>query len=125
MTLRHGGCPEMTRSIGSVDRIRWLGALVASATLAMLTAFGLHQWQVTPVQGASSSGLPAPAGSSPLDPRIARLASTQPKRSIEAIVQFKADVSPERPRWDVSRSSGHVIGDLHIINALAARMTAA
>jgi hypothetical protein len=34
----------MTRSFGSVDRIRWLAALGASAALALLAAVVLHQW---------------------------------------------------------------------------------
>ncbi|HTX32973.1 MAG TPA: S8 family peptidase [Solirubrobacteraceae bacterium] len=115
----------MTRSIGSVDRIRWMAALLASAVLALVTAIGLHHWQLAPVSIDASAAPAAPAGSSaPLDPRIASLAAGHPQRSIEVIAQFKATVSPERARWDVSRVQGHVFGDLHIINALAVRLTA-
>jgi serine protease AprX len=115
----------MTRSIGRVYRIRWMTALLASAALALVTAVGLHHWQFAPVSAVSSPAPAAPAGSSaPLDPRIASLAASHPQRPIEVIAQFKATVSPERARSDVSRLSGRVIGDLHIINALAVRLTA-
>ena len=115
----------MTGPLESVDRIRWMLALVASATLAIAMALGLHQWRVSSIPTASASGPVAAAGSSSaLDPRIASLAAHHPERSIEVLVQFKAEVSPERARWDVTRFSGRVFGELHIINALAAHMTA-
>jgi serine protease AprX len=114
----------MTRSIGIVDRIRWMSALFASAALAMVAAFGLHQW-LPAVHTASTSGAAAADGSSsPLDPRIASLSAHHPNQMVSTIVQFKAAVSPERARWDVSRLQGHVFGELHIINALAVKLTA-
>src|SRR5436305_5431190 len=123
MTLRHGGCPEMTRSIGSVDRIRWMSALAASAAIALLAALGLHQWQAPAARDTSGSG--AFVGSSAsLDPRIATLASHHPAETVSTIVQFKGGVSADRARWDITRISGHVFGELHIINALAVRLTA-
>jgi serine protease AprX len=115
----------MTRSIGIVDRIRWMSALLASAMLATVLAFGLHQWQLPSVRTASASGAAAADGSSaPLDPRIASLSAHHPNQMVSTIVQFKAAVSPERARWDVSRVQGHVFGELHIINALAVKLTA-
>jgi serine protease AprX len=73
----------------------------------------------------AASHLPAPAGSSsPLDPRIASLAAHRPQQTIETIVQFKGGVSLDRARSEVSRLDGRVIADLHIINALAVRLTA-
>ncbi len=117
----------MTRPFGSVDRIRWTMALLASAVLAIAAGLGLHEWQLPSAQTASASvaGAPGTAGStSPLDPRIASLAAHHPQRSIQAIVQFKPTVSPARARWDVSRAQGEVFGDLHIINALAVKLTA-
>ncbi len=115
----------MTRPLGNVERIRWMTALLVSAALATLAALGLHQWQVPSVPTASAAGPIAPAGSSSaLDPRIASLAAHHPQRSVEVIVQFKTEVSPERARWDVTRFSGRIIGELHIINALALRIPA-
>jgi serine protease AprX len=115
----------MTRSIGIVDRIRWMSALLASAGLALVVAFGLHQLNASPVQTASAAKAAAADGSSsPLDPRIASLAARHPGEMVSTIVQFKANVSPERARWDVSRIQGHVFGELHIINALAVKLTA-
>jgi serine protease AprX len=115
----------MTRPIGTVDRIRWMAALLASAALTMVVAFGLHHWQFSAGQGGAPAPATASAGSSsPLDPRIASLAAHHPQRVIEAIVQFKPTVSPERARWDVSRVQGHVFGELQIINALAVKLTA-
>jgi serine protease AprX len=113
----------MTRSIGIVDRIRWMSALVASATVALASAVALHQWQPV-AQSDASLGTPAAGSSAPLDPRIASLAAHHPGATVSAIVQFKAGVSADRARWDVSRVSGHVFGQLHIINALAVKLTA-
>ncbi len=115
----------MTNSIGIVDRIRWMSALVASAVLAVVVAVGLHQWQLPSVHSSSAASATAPAGSSaPLDPRIASLAAHHPNQMVSSIVQFKPTVSPERARWDVSRIHGQVFGELHIINALAVKLTA-
>ncbi len=115
----------MTTSIGIVDRIRWLSAVAVSTAAALVAAVALHQWQPSAVLASSGSATPAPAGSSaPLDPRIAGLAAHHPGAMVSAIVQFKAGVSADRARWDVSRISGHVFAQLHIINALAVKLTA-
>jgi serine protease AprX len=101
-------------------------ALTASTACALLSAVALHQWHPAAVQAATFAGAPAPAGSSaPLDPRIAAIAATRPSQSVEAIVQFKGGVGLERARWDVTRLQGRVVGELHIINALAVKLTAA
>jgi serine protease AprX len=115
----------MTSSLPTLDRIRWMAALLASVSLALLVGFGLHQWQIPSTAAASASGKATPGGSSaPLDPRIASLAGRHPGQMVSTIVQFKATVSPGRARWDVSRVQGHVFGELHIINALAVKLTA-
>ncbi|HTX32972.1 MAG TPA: S8 family serine peptidase [Solirubrobacteraceae bacterium] len=102
-----------------------MSALLASAALATVVAFGLHQWQIPSVRTASASGAAAADGSSaPLDPRIASLSAHHPNQTVSTIIQFKATVSPDRARWDVSRVQGHVFGELHIINALAVKLTA-
>jgi serine protease AprX len=122
----------MTRSIGTVDRMRWLAALFAAAltviALSLANAAGggqLPSLQLTP-PASPSSALPSPAGSSaPLDPRLAALADRRPNQVVETIVQFKPGTTLGRSRWDVTRVSGRVFGELHIINALAVRLTAA
>jgi serine protease AprX len=102
-----------------------MSSVAASAAMALLVAVGLHQWQLSATHADSFAGAPASAGSSaPLDPRIASLAAYHPGITVSAIVQFKGDVSADRARWDVARVSGHVFGALHIINALAVKLTA-
>jgi serine protease AprX len=103
-------------------------ALVAPVLLAFAFAIAVaaHNGQLPSLPSAgSSSSAPAPAGSSsPLDPRIAAIAAHHPRQVVEAIVQFKGGVSVDRARWDVSRMSGKVFGELHIINALAVKLPA-
>jgi serine protease AprX len=121
----------MTRSIGIVERMRWMTALGAGVALllALAVAFAAQHGQL-PTLASPTSGTPtppttAPAGSSsPLDPRIAAIAAHHPDQVVQTIVQFKSGVSLERARWDVTRFSGKVFGELHIINALAVRLTA-
>jgi serine protease AprX len=121
----------MNRSIAA-DRSRWVTSFTAVAvlSLALMLAFVTTPARLggtgagDPASPAASPA-PAPAGSSAaLDPRIAGLAAHRPQQPIEAIVQFRANVSPERARWDVSRFSGRVVADLHIINALGVKLTA-
>src|SRR5579859_5714293 len=108
MLLRHGGCPEMTRSIGSYERMRWMSALGAALlTVSLLVAFAAQRGQLPTFQTASAAAGPAPAGSSaPLDPRIASVAARHPGEIVQTIVQFKAGVAAERARWIVTRASG-------------------
>jgi serine protease AprX len=119
----------MTHSIGIVERMRWMSALLTSAVLALVAtiALGAADGQVHVSTGAPSTlgGSPALAGStSPLDPRIANLASRSPSRSIEAIVQFDAGVGPVAAKAETKLAGGHVIAELSLIQGLAARMTA-
>jgi serine protease AprX len=122
----------MTRSIGTVDRMRWMAAwgAAAAASLALTVAVHTGNAETSALQFAPSPAagetLPAPIGSSsPLDPRIAAIAARHPARTIEVIVQFKAGVSAGRARSDVARAQGRVFGELHIINALAVKLSAA
>jgi serine protease AprX len=114
----------MTNSIGTLDRVRWVSALAAGVLAIVLSlAFLAARTQLPSLQ--SASGASAPAGSSaPLDPRIASLAAHHPSEVVQTIVQFKAGVSTGRARWDVTRAEGRVFGELHIINALAVKLTA-
>src|SRR5437763_1048529 len=137
--VRHGGCPEMTRSNGVLERMRWMSALALSAFLALAMGVVLH----TPGgllnalgsgAGAAPTGAapprtlatpPASASSLVLDPRIAKLAAQHPRSVVQAIVQFKPGVSVDRARWTVTHAGGRVFGELHIINALAVKLSSA
>lgn len=115
----------MTRSIGIAERMRWLSALAASAILTLLVGVALSatSGQLPSVAAPATAG---PAGSSAtLDPRIATLAQQHPDRVIETIVQFKAGVGQVQARADAARVNGHIFGQLHVIPALAIKLTAA
>jgi serine protease AprX len=118
----------MTRSIRPVERMRWVTALAAPPVLALAfaLAFAAHNGQLPSLPSATSSSPSSPSAgsSSPLDPRIAAIAARHPGQVVEAIVQFKGSVSVDRARRDVSRVSGKVFGELHIINALAVKLPA-
>jgi serine protease AprX len=112
--------PEMTGSIGIVERMRWTSALLASAMLTVVVAVALHY------VGTASPGSATGGGSTTtLDPRIAALAARQPGHGVEAIVQFGAGVTQAQATADSARVHARVVGRLHIINALALRLTAA
>jgi serine protease AprX len=121
----------MIRSDAVVDRMRWMSALGLAALLALTVAVAMRSaagisaptpMLTAPPQRAAAP--PAPT-SGVLDPRIARLAARDPSRVVEAIVQFKSGVGAERARWAVARVGGRVFGALHIINALAVKLSAA
>jgi serine protease AprX len=119
----------MMSSIGIVERMRWMSALAVSAVLALTAsiALGVADGQLHFSSGASSTlgASPAPAGStSPLDPRIGSLAAAHPGRSIETIVQFDTGIGATTANADTTGVGGRVIGELPIINGLAAKMTA-
>jgi serine protease AprX len=119
----------MTSSIGIVERMRWMSALLASAVLAVVAAiaFGAVSGQLHMSSGSPSSAgtAPVPAGSSSvLDPRIAGVAEHHPSRSIEAIVQFDPGVAAGAARSETIGVGGHVIAELALIHGLAAKMTA-
>jgi serine protease AprX len=115
----------MTRTNGIVERMRWMSAVAASSILTFVVAIALHNLNAALPSAAASAGS-APAGSSAtLDPRIAGLAQQHPGQAIEAIVQFKAGVSQAQARADSARVHGRIVGQLHIIRALALKLTAA
>jgi serine protease AprX len=118
----------MTWSIGPLRRIRWISAVAASSLglLALTFAMAISRGQLSLPSLSLSSPAAASAGSrAPLDPRIAALVHTAPNRSIQAIVQFEANVGAAQARADVRRAGGRVFGQLHIIPALAVELTAA
>jgi hypothetical protein len=121
----------MTYSLGLAHRIRWNAAIAAVSMLllALSVAFAASRGQVGSLPSSSASagsGIQAGSGSSAaLDPRIAGLARSHPDRSVQVIVQFKAGISQARARKDAAGAGGRVFGELHVIPALAVKMTAA
>ena len=114
----------MSPTIGIVERMRWMSALVASAvlTVGVIIALSVVGKPLTaPVAAPASDAAGSPAT---LDPRIGTLAARHPSRVVEAIVQFKAGVTAAAQRADVARVGGRITGNLHIINGYALRLTA-
>src|SRR5580700_2308877 len=112
MVLRHGGCPEMTRSVHIVERMRWMSALAGAAIVAIAAAIALSasSGQLRAVVSGSSTGSANAAGSSAvLDPRIATLAAHHPRSVVQAIVQFNAPVTPAKADEDAAAVHGRVI----------------
>jgi serine protease AprX len=116
----------MTRSIGIAERMRWMSALAVSAALTLLVSVALHNLRSPASSAGSSASAAGSAGSTaPLDPRIATLAAQHPGQGIEAIVQFKPGVSPAQAKGDSTAVHARIISELHIIRALAVKLSAA
>ena len=104
-------------------RIRW--GFWASSSVALLAVVVSLSLALTSLgaPAASQNGTAAtPAGASPA---LTELAAQRPGARVEAIVQFGPAVEPAAARALVRGTGGRVTGDLHVINGLAARMTAA
>jgi serine protease AprX len=114
----------MSPTIGIVERMRWMSVLVASAvlTVGVIIALSVVGKPLTAPVAAPTSN--AAGSSATLDPRIGTLAARHPNRVVEAIVQFKAGVTAATQGADVARLGGRVTGNLHIINGVAAKLTA-
>jgi serine protease AprX len=107
-------------------RIRWgFSAMCAAALLTLAVSLSLAG-TTAGVPASPGNGHPAAAtmdgGASPA---LVKLAAAQPAKQVEAIVQFKTGVEPGEARRMVRSAGGRVTGDLHVINGLAAHMTAA
>ena len=106
-------------------RIRW-GFSAFSAVALLIAAISLT------LASPRASVSPSPANGHPAaatfdggaSPALVKLAAAKPGKQIEAIVQFKAGVELRDQRTLVRSSGGRVTGDLHVINGLAAAMTA-
>ncbi len=104
-------------------RIRWgFSAICAAALLAAVISLSLAL-ATAGVATTQAEGRPAdmPAGASPV---LVKLAAERPAARVEAIVQFEAGLEPAAARDLVTAVGGRVTGDLHVINGLAARMSA-
>jgi serine protease AprX len=110
----------MTHSLALPHRIRW--GLTATASTVVLAAFvALATVAATGIGHSASREATSGIASAPL----VQLADKHPGRSVEAIVQFENGVSQSRAQEAVRDSGGRVIGELSIINGLAAKMSAA
>ncbi len=110
----------MTYSVQGLNRIRW-GFYAASAlVLSALCALSIQ------LSAPSTSGASGSAGSSgiPVTPKLERMAHSAPSTRVEVIVQLGNDTSPAEGRSLVSRFDGRTTGEVQLINALAARMSA-
>jgi serine protease AprX len=118
----------MTRPLAPPTRPQWLTAAATVALIVFATIVLIAGRGPLPALGSRPAGEGSPpnvASSAPLDPRIASIASRHPAELIEAIAQFRASVSPARARADAARIGGRVTAQLHIIPALAVKLTAA
>ncbi len=103
-------------------RIRWGFWAIGSAALATAAAC-LSLAVAGPGSPAASQGGASATPGGP-SPALSALAASRPGAQVEAIVQFGEGVDPAAARALVRGSGGRVTGDLHVINGLAARMTA-
>jgi serine protease AprX len=108
-------------------RVLLTAVVVGAATLVALSFGGARSGGPAPATPGSAIISPSGAGSGPsatgdaLDPRLGRLAGAT---RVQAIVQFQAGVSAAAARALVARVGGQVFAQLHIIPALAVRLTA-
>jgi serine protease AprX len=107
-------------------RIRWglwdFSTLASACVLALIVLVAAQLPAAGFTQGgADSSGSLAERG---LTPRLADLAANHPGRGVEVIVQLEAGTQSASTRELITRLHGRVTGELHIIKALTARMTA-
>ena len=114
----------MSYALALPHRIRWgfsagastamLALLVAAA--AVLPATGLQHANTAPTAAAATEG--------GISPALTKLADRHPAKRIEAIVQYRKGVGPAEARRVSRAHDARVIGDLHVINGLALRMSA-
>jgi serine protease AprX len=105
-------------------RLRLVVAALAVA-LAALTWVLIASWTVKSQAGATAGSAPrvtAPAAA--LSPQLSHLAATDPRRSVEVIIQLRRGAGLAQGRALVRSVGGQPGLDLHIIHALAARMSA-
>jgi serine protease AprX len=111
--------------------MRALGAIVAIVAAA-LTALLVSNWMSESSAGRAPSASPPAAspGNAPrsasgvLSPQLAHLASTDPGRRVEVIIQLSRGAGFAQGSRLVKSLGGKPGLDLHIINGLSARLTA-
>ncbi len=110
----------MTQTVSLPHRIRWGFWPVVSAALTIVLMLVALQ--------ASQAGTPQFAGSEEtagtVSPRLAQIAGDNPAKRVEVIVQLERGTTPAQGAKVVAGLGGRVTGELHVINGLAARMSA-
>ena len=104
-------------------RHRWAIAAVLAATILsipMLAAVG----RPAGLDRSGANGA-SPAAEGGASPALTDLAADHPNRRVEVIVQLQRGTSVADGKRLVSQLGGSTTGTLHVINGLAARMTAA
>ena len=105
---------------------RWMVAGVAALLIAAVAALALASPRAAGTAASPAAmTVTAPAGQ-PVNvtPALARLAQRDPSRRVEVIVQLQRGTAPARGRVTVKDLGGKVVTELHVINALAAEMSA-
>jgi serine protease AprX len=105
-------------------RVRWgFWAASSAALLAFAVSISFAAPRVGQTGPSVQTGTAAkPGGASPA---LVKLATAHPARRVEAIVQFRSGVGGRAARGLVAAAGGRDTADLHVINGLGARMTAA
>jgi serine protease AprX len=112
----------MTYPLGTFFRIRW--SISASAALAaLLTLVAIHSasFGMGQTSLALEGGETAASGA---DANLTALAAEHPRKAVEVIVRLEPGADRAQAQGVVQAAGGKVTRDLHIINALGARMSA-
>ena len=99
-------------------RITWIAAL--SAVLLAVS--------VAVLSGSAANGTAlsvSPSSAATVGPGLSALASSHPSQRVQVIVQFTRGTPSSTQRSMVAAAGGQVTRDLHIINGLGVRLTAA
>jgi serine protease AprX len=111
----------------SYARLRLVVAVIAVA-LAALTWALITSWTVKSPAGITSGSSPRAtvqsAATPALSPQLAQLATADPSRRVEVIIQLQRGVGIAQGRALVRSVGGQPGLDLHIINGLSARLRA-
>jgi serine protease AprX len=103
-------------------RIRWgFWAMCSVLLLSAAVSLSLATNGVPSLSQAGQTAAAVPGGPSPA---LADLAAKRPGTRVETIVQFQSGTKAGQARGIVRDAGGRVTGELHVINGLAARMTA-
>jgi serine protease AprX len=105
-----------------VFQMRWMIGIALVAIAAIVPATAARSGAELPATG------PAPAAAAPLPsltPALADLAASKPGQRVEVIVQMTAGAKRTAAAPLIAKLGGRVTRDLHIINAVVAKLPAA
>jgi serine protease AprX len=113
----------MTYPLGTLSRIRWgMSASVSAALASILTLVAIHSASFG-MEQTSLAPESAPATAPGSDASLAALAAKHPRTAVEVIVRLEPGTSAAEGRGLVQTAGGSVSRELHIINAVGARMS--